>query len=576
MRHVATTHQGTLLVRIGKTNGLFARCLWERTPGAPPTWTPHHILVPLCPSSSQNILLVYCSYVQYSQAYFRSPPSPRCCPEGALMAPAVATYEPRDPSRTVLYTVIADHLETFFASLDADPDATGLPAYVEREFYAYLPCGILAHGFLRLGCDTCPKELLLPFSCKRRGFCPSCAARRMAQTAAHLVECVIPWVPTRQWVVSVPIPLRYWMASSPDLTAQVHTIIRTTIGQYYVNQAVTRGCERANLQPGSVTFIQRFGSALNLHLHFHCVFLEGVYCDRTEASLKARFVKIEPPTDTDIADVIQKISRRVMRKLRHLGYLEAGIDDAVATGYDPLLDHEPALAHTMAASVQQRIACGERAGQPVRRIGAGFGSEGEAPRPTGPRCASVHGFSLHAHTQIPAHRRDLLERLIRYTARGAVSLERLTQDANGDLVYTFTHSWSDGTTGIRLSPWELLEKLAALVPLPHVHLVRYGGCLAPHSHLRGAIRPTPRQQGMDKEETDTTSPHWSWAQLLKRVFALDMARCPWCPQGALRIIAAITRGEVIRKILRHLKLAVDPPPIAPARVRQEAFAWSST
>jgi len=83
------------------------------------------------------------------------------------MAPAAATYEPRDPSHTVLYTVIADHLETFLAALDADPEATGLPAYVAREFYAYLQCGILAHGFLRLGCDTCPKELLLPFSCKR-------------------------------------------------------------------------------------------------------------------------------------------------------------------------------------------------------------------------------------------------------------------------------------------------------------------------------------------------------------------------------------------------------------------------
>ena len=109
------------------------------------------------------------------------------------MAPALATYAPRDPSRTVLYHVIADHLETFLASCEADPDAIGLPAYVQREFYAYLQCGILAHGFLRLGCDTCPKELLLPFSCKRRGFCPSCAARRMAQTAAHLVTCVIPW-----------------------------------------------------------------------------------------------------------------------------------------------------------------------------------------------------------------------------------------------------------------------------------------------------------------------------------------------------------------------------------------------
>ena len=156
------------------------------------------------------------------------------------MAPAVATYEPRDPSRTVLSTVIADHLETFLAALDADPDTPGLPAYVQREFYAYLPCGILAHGFLRLGCDTCPKELLLPFRCKRRGLCPSCAARRLAQPAAHLVECVMPGVPPRQWVVAVPIPLRYWMAASQELTAQGHTIIRTPSGQYYLKAARKR------------------------------------------------------------------------------------------------------------------------------------------------------------------------------------------------------------------------------------------------------------------------------------------------------------------------------------------------
>ena len=180
------------------------------------------------------------------------------------MAPAIATYTPRDPSQTVLYHVIAEHLETFLASCHDDPEATGFPAYVEREFYDYLRCGILAHGFLRLGCDTCQHELLVPFSCKRRGFCPSCAGRRMAQMAAHLVEQVLPWVPTRQWVVSVPVPLRYWMAGSQDLTAKVHTIMRTTIGQYYVNQAVTHGHERANVHPGSVTFIQRFGSALNV------------------------------------------------------------------------------------------------------------------------------------------------------------------------------------------------------------------------------------------------------------------------------------------------------------------------
>src|ERR687887_439153 len=221
---------------------------------------------------------------------------------GARMAPAVATYAPRDPSGTVLYTVIAEHLETFLASLADDSEATGLPAYVQREFDDYLRCGILAHGFLRLGCDTCKQELLVPFSCKRRGFCPSCAGRRMAQMAAHLVEQVIPWVPTRQWVVSVPIPLRYWTASSQDLTAKVHTIIRTTIGQYYINQAVIRGLPRDKVHPGAVTFIQRFGSALNLNVHYHLLFLEGVYLDRADQGRKPRFLQGEPPTDTAIAD----------------------------------------------------------------------------------------------------------------------------------------------------------------------------------------------------------------------------------------------------------------------------------
>ena len=154
-----------------------------------------------------------------------------------------------------------------------------------------------------------------------------------------------------------------------------------------------------------------------------------------------------------------------------------------------------------------------------------------------------------------------------------LSLARLTQDANGDLLYTFTHPWSDGTTGIRLSPVELVEKLAALVPLPRVHLVRYGGCLAPHSHLRGALIPTLRQQGLDEPEACPTSPRWSWARLLQRVFALDMVHCPWCQRGTLRLIAVITQGAVIHKILRHLKRAADPPLIVPARSRQASCDW---
>ncbi len=74
------------------------------------------------------------------------------------------TYQSRDPSGTVLYQVVAEHLETFLASVNADPTAKGLPSYVRDEFQAYLKCGIFAHGFLRLGCDTCPHQMLLAFN----------------------------------------------------------------------------------------------------------------------------------------------------------------------------------------------------------------------------------------------------------------------------------------------------------------------------------------------------------------------------------------------------------------------------
>jgi hypothetical protein len=313
------------------------------------------------------------------------------------------TYQLRDPSGTILYQVIAEHLETFLATLAADRTAKGLPDYVREEFYAYLQCGILAHGFVRLGCDTCPHQMVLAFSCKKRGFCPSCAGRRTAQQAAHLVEQVIPWVPTRQWVVSVPIPLRYWMAPSRELTARVHTIIRRTIGQYYVNQAVKRGATRATVQPGSVTFLQRFGGSINLNLHYHMVFLEGVFVDRAAHGLKPRFRPAVSPTDADITTVLQKISRRVIRQLHKLGYLESGPQEVVPTGYDPASDEDPELARTMAASVQQRIAFGERAGQRVR-VPVRLWRRRRAPNPDRDpqgQCQRLFPACQHAYSRPP-------------------------------------------------------------------------------------------------------------------------------------------------------------------------------
>jgi len=121
-----------------------------------------------------------------------------------------------------------------------------------------LECDILAHGFLRLRCADCTHEKLVAFSCKRRGFCPSCGGWRMAQTAAHLVDHIIPRAPVRQWVLSLPIPLRHLLAAHPHLLTSILQVIHRAISTFLIKQA---GLKRIELQTGAITLIQRFGSA---------------------------------------------------------------------------------------------------------------------------------------------------------------------------------------------------------------------------------------------------------------------------------------------------------------------------
>jgi ribosomal protein S27E len=91
-----------------------------------------------------------------------------------------------------------------------------LPDYVQEEFDAYLKCGRLEEGFLRVRCEGCHAEKLVAFSCKKRGFCPSCGARRVGETAALLADEVLPERPLRQWVLSLPHALRFLLATDPD------------------------------------------------------------------------------------------------------------------------------------------------------------------------------------------------------------------------------------------------------------------------------------------------------------------------------------------------------------------------
>ena len=220
------------------------------------------------------------------------------------------------------------------------------------------------------------------------------------------------------------------------------------VGGWYRRQAQALGHDRARW--GSVTFVQRFGSSLNLNPHVHVLMLDGVYVDGGDAPV---FVPAPPLSDQAVQQIVETSARRIIR----LGTKRGLLDDTAA---DPLADEEPVLAVLTAASVRGLTATGARAGQRLRRV---LKDPGTGVR-TAPLCFACRGFPLHAATRIAGPDRRGLERLCRYVARPALAAGRLRILDADHLSFALKTPWSDGTRHLLLSPMELLEKLAALVP----------------------------------------------------------------------------------------------------------------
>ena len=148
-----------------------------------------------------------------------------------------------------------------------------MPAHIELEYRLYLDCGLLARGFARARRSACGHDWLIALSCKGRGLCPSCNARRMAEVAAHLVGHVLPRLPVRQWMLSVPKRLRYHLERDTGLAGRVLRVFLRAV------ESTLRGPEMAaGGRMGAVTFVRRFGSALNPH--YHCCALDNPGHDR--------------------------------------------------------------------------------------------------------------------------------------------------------------------------------------------------------------------------------------------------------------------------------------------------------
>lgn len=377
----------------------------------------------------------------------------------------------------------------------------------------------------------------------------------MADTAARLVDQVLPAVPIRQWVLSFPIEIRYRLAYDGELLSEVLRTFMQHLDAFYRTQASRYGHNDG--RTGGITFVQRAGSSINLNPHLHILMLDGVYVTHPDSG-QPTFVAVDPPTDEQVQRLIEQAAVRLIDRLERRGVL----DDSQT---DPLSDQEPILAAVTAASIQGTVATGERAGRRVRRV---LSDPAEGIR-NAPLCFAARGFSLHAATTVDAHDHAGRERLCRYVNRPPLAYGRLQHLDAERLSFSLKTPWEDGTHQIVVSPLELIEKLAALVPPPRIHLIRYHGVLAPNAADRALIVPAPTATDNTPQDPTRVAPlsrlqRLSWAALLARVWDIDASLCPRCG-GRMRFVAALTDADSIRDYLTGVGLPADPPAIGPAR-----------
>jgi len=448
------------------------------------------------------------------------------------MQPAAPRYRPREVGNDVIAQVIDLHLAAFVEGVESEGGQ--VPDYVLRAFWDYLDCGRPEGGFILLRCP-CGKARLLPFSCKNRGFCPSCLGRRMSQLSANLADHVLPTgVPLRQWVLSFPFPVRLWLLWRPSLRKAVLAVVQRLLFGWYARKAADAGA--AGGRTGAVVCAQPFGGALNANMHFHIVLLDGAYA-RDEDTGELTFHRVRPPSDEDVQALVDEVRRRVERLLRRRGLLSESEppDDApaprvpmVALGQDPVRDAEP---------------------RPRRSLPS--------------KCAESGFFNLHAGVRIADRDEEGKERLLRYLLRPPLVLDRLSMREDGNVVLRLKNAWRDGTTALVLTPFAFLSRLAAIVPRPRERWLTTHGVLSPHASWRSEVVPDEAErearraarQVLQSPRTATRQqprcPYWvPWRELLARVFGVEGLLCS-C--GRLMHVHAVVMGAATARALHTLR-----------------------
>jgi len=287
--------------------------------------------------------------------------------------------------------------------------------------------------------------------------------------------------------------------------------------------------------------------------------LDGVY---HEEQGEVVFRALPRLSTREVGAVLEQGVRRMARYLARRGLL--GVDSR--EGDDG--ETEPTLAQGHAALCAS-AASGQSppAGPELRRRGTSLAPlVGKPLAFDKPLCASVDGFTLHAATRAGGLDGRAREALLRYVLRPPIAQERITQGPDGLVRIALKRPFSDGTVAIDLDPLSLLSRLAASVPAPRMHTVRYAGVLASASKLRRRIVPKPPAATSGEEANEPKLQgcrYRSWAELLGTL-GIDALECPSC-QGRMRILALVREPNEVRRFLRAAGEVAEPPHRAPAR-----------
>jgi hypothetical protein len=474
------------------------------------------------------------------------------------------TYARREPEKTALYRILQEHLLTFEQEWTDKSDGRTLPTFVTEELHKFLDCGILARGFAHLFCKTCHEHYVVALSCKARAVCPSCLGRHMNEGAFNLTEHVLPNVPLRQFLLTMPFPLRFPLAFDGKLLGQVVRIFVDTVARWYKRRHTDRGLPVG--ETGAVTVIQRANSDLRLNPHLHTIFLDGLYSPDRDG--KGQMFHPAPmPTQDDVEAVVGRASKRILRFLQRRGVITLvtapGDGEVTVVADDTMAEKDPLLARLLAAATAGAAPAGPANKRKSIRIVL---DPDDRPVAKGKLCAQNHGFNLHMATRVATNDQQGRLALCKYILRPPLANDRLKILDDGTVRLAFKKPWSDGTASVDLEPLAFIARLAALVPPPKRHLVRYFGVLSSHAAARSDVVPAPAQPVPAPAESDklaSKSKYIAWAELLRKTFGFEIV-CSKC-QSQLRLIALIKTEAVAQRILKAMHLSTVIPALHPAR-----------